>query len=85
MQLLERWRVLACERLDGERAFFHAMADGLMCIRHKRLDRRNYRRISRQLASEIFRSPIDTFEKCPWPKERRPICGRCWCRSWNVI
>ena len=20
--------------------------------------------------AEIFRSPIDTFEKCPWPKER---------------
>jgi DNA repair protein RecO (recombination protein O) len=62
--------VICGEPLEGERAFFHAMADGLMCIRDKRLASSELSLDSRQLALEIFRSPIDAFEKCPWPKER---------------
>lgn len=57
-------------RLDGDRAYFHAMADGLMCADDKRLASSELSAESRKIAAEMFRSPIDKMIGEPWPKQR---------------
>lgn len=58
---------LACGRpLNGSRAFYHALADGLMCPKHKRLASSELSVISREMAAQMFRSPIETFAAEPW-------------------
>ena len=48
---------IVCGRaLDGQRAWFHALADGLMCPEHKRLASSEMTAESRGLAAEMFRS-----------------------------
>jgi DNA repair protein RecO (recombination protein O) len=56
--------------LDGGKAFYHALADGLMCPQHKRLASSEMTMESRQLAAEMFRAPVDTFSGDPWPRQR---------------
>jgi len=56
--------------LNGSRAFFHALADGLMCTRDKRLASSEISPQSRDLAAEMFRAPVETFASEPWPHER---------------
>ena len=57
------------DALNG-RAWFHPLADGLMCAEHKRLASIEMSTESRQIASEMFRSPIDAFTGRPWPRAR---------------
>ena len=51
---------VACGRgLNGSRAFFHALSDGLMCAEDKRLASSELLPASRSLAAEMFRTPVD--------------------------
>ena len=69
--LPELTECVVCGRnLNGGRAYFHALADGLMCIDDKRLASSEISGESRSLAARIFRSPVDTFTQSPWPKSQ---------------
>ena len=56
--------------LNGSRAFYHALVDGLMCAEDKRLASSEMSRESRALAAEMFRAPIENFAALEWPKTR---------------
>jgi DNA repair protein RecO (recombination protein O) len=56
--------------LNGSRAWFHPLADGLLCARHKRLASIEMSAESRVLANDIFRHPLDYFAGVPWPRQR---------------
>ena len=45
--------------LNGDRAFYHALADGLMCLQHKRLASSELTPESRALAAQMFRAPVE--------------------------
>jgi DNA repair protein RecO (recombination protein O) len=50
---------ITCGRvLNGSRAYFHALADGLMCPEHKRLASSELSPESRRLAAEMLRTPL---------------------------
>jgi DNA repair protein RecO (recombination protein O) len=67
--LPELTECIVCGRaLNGSRAYFHALADGLMCPDDKRLASSEISSESRALAAQMFRSPVDTFAGVPWPK-----------------
>jgi DNA repair protein RecO (recombination protein O) len=52
---------LACGRtLNGSRAYFHALADGLMCPEHKRLASSEISPESRNLAGQMLRVPLSS-------------------------
>lgn len=53
--------VVCGESLAGNRAFYHALADGLMCLPHKRLASSELTAESRDLARRMFRAPVETF------------------------
>src|SRR5436190_4456615 len=54
---------LTCgQPLNGRRAFFHALADGLMCPEHKRLASSEMSAESRNLAAQMLRAPLSTIE-----------------------
>jgi DNA repair protein RecO (recombination protein O) len=54
---------LACGRaLNGSRAFFHALTDGLMCPEHKRLASSEISAESRKLAAQMLRSPLSSVD-----------------------
>jgi len=53
---------IICGRtLNGNRAFFHALSDGLMCADDKRLASSEISAESRTLASQMLRAPIESF------------------------
>jgi DNA repair protein RecO (recombination protein O) len=56
--------------LNGGKAFYHALADGLMCPEHKRLASSEMTLESRKIAAEMFRAPVETFASEPWPRQR---------------
>ncbi len=56
--------------LDGDRAFYHALADGLMCPEDKRLASSALSSESRTIAGQMFRAPVEKLGSEPWPKER---------------
>jgi DNA repair protein RecO (recombination protein O) len=56
--------------LNGSKAYYHQMADGLMCIEHKRLASAEMLPESRGIAEEMFRAPVDKFAGAPWPRQR---------------
>jgi len=67
--LPELTECIVCGRaLNGSRAYFHALADGLMCPDDKRLASSEISSESRALAAQMFRSPVDTFAGVRWPK-----------------
>ncbi len=67
--LPELTECVACGRdLNGSRAYFHALADGLMCPEDKRLASSEISSESRSLAAMMFRAPIVSFAEKPWPK-----------------
>lgn len=69
--LPELTECIVCGRsLNGSRAYFHALADGLMCLDDKRLASSEISKDSRELAALMFRVPVDGFAGNPWPKER---------------
>src|ERR1700692_3556318 len=62
---------IVCGRaLNGSRAFFHALSDGLMWAEDKRLASSEMSVESRTLAGKMFRAPLDNFAGTPWPKKR---------------
>jgi DNA repair protein RecO (recombination protein O) len=56
--------------LNGSRAYFHALADGLLCQRDKRLASSEMLPESRMLAAEMFRAPLESFSGLLWPRQR---------------
>jgi DNA repair protein RecO (recombination protein O) len=67
--LPELSQCIVCGRaLDGARAFFHVLADGLMCVDDKRLASSEISTESRMLAAQMFRSPIESFAGVSWPR-----------------
>jgi DNA repair protein RecO (recombination protein O) len=69
--LPELTECIACGRtLNGGRAWFHALADGLMCPEDKRLASSEISSESRTLAALMFRAPVETFAGTPWPKSQ---------------
>jgi len=62
---------IVCGRnLNGDRAYFHALADGLMCADDKRLASSEISCESRKLAAQMFRAPVDSFTDLAWPKSQ---------------
>ena len=69
--LPELTECIVCGRsLNGSRAYFHALADGLMCADDKRLASSEISSESRMLAAQMFRAPVESFTGEAWPKER---------------
>src|SRR5262245_23040637 len=56
--------------LNGSRAYFHPLADGLLCPSDKRLASSEIVPESRALAAEMFRAPLENFTGTPWPRTR---------------
>jgi DNA repair protein RecO (recombination protein O) len=56
--------------LNGSRAYFHALADGLMCAEDKRLASSEISSESRARAEQMFRAPVEAFVETPWPKSQ---------------
>jgi DNA repair protein RecO (recombination protein O) len=62
---------MVCGRvLNGSRAFFHVLADGLMCADDKRLASSEMSAESRALAAQMFRAPVESFAGAAWTKSR---------------
>jgi DNA repair protein RecO (recombination protein O) len=60
---------IRCGRvLNGSRAYFHALADGLACADDKRLASSELTPESRQIAAQMLRNPLSGFAGMHWPK-----------------
>src|SRR5271169_2832037 len=67
--LPELTECIVCGRsLNGSRAYFHALADGLMCADDKRLASSEISAESRTLASRMLRAPVESFAAMPGHK-----------------
>ena len=62
--------VVCGRNLNGGRAWFHALADGLMCADDKRLASSEISNESRVLAAKMFRAPVEAFAGIAWPKSQ---------------
>jgi DNA repair protein RecO (recombination protein O) len=60
--------VVCGRNLNGSRAYFHALADGLTCGDDKRLASSELSAESRAVAGQMFRAPVDNFADKPWPR-----------------
>jgi DNA repair protein RecO (recombination protein O) len=54
------------QSLHGSKAYYHALADGLLCARHKRLASSELTEESRTLAMQMFRLPLESFAPGTW-------------------
>jgi DNA repair protein RecO (recombination protein O) len=54
--------------LEGARAFYHALADGLVCIDDKRVASSEMSPESRKIAAQMLRSRVSDFAEIDWPK-----------------
>ena len=54
--------------LDGTRAYWHALADGLVCADDKRLASSEMSPESRKIAAQMLRSRASEFAGIDWPK-----------------
>jgi DNA repair protein RecO (recombination protein O) len=54
--------------LNGSRAFWHALADGLVCADDKRLASSEMSPESRKIAAQMLRSRVSEFAGIDWPK-----------------
>src|SRR5438105_259220 len=62
---------MACGKtLNGSRAYFHALVDGLMCAEDKRLASSEISSESRAVAVQIFRTPLANIQGGEWAKTR---------------
>ena len=69
--LPELTECIVCGRaLNGTRAYYHALADGLMCPDDKRLASSEISAESRTLAAQMFRAPVESFAGKAWPKSQ---------------
>jgi DNA repair protein RecO (recombination protein O) len=60
---------VVCGRaLDGGRAFYHALADGLVCMDDKRIASSELSSESRKIAAQMLRSRVSEFSGIDWPK-----------------
>jgi DNA repair protein RecO (recombination protein O) len=60
---------MVCGRLlDGNRAFFHGLSDGLMCANDKRLASSEISATSRVRVAEMLRAPLESLSREPWSK-----------------
>jgi DNA repair protein RecO (recombination protein O) len=53
--------IICARTLNGSRAFFHALSDGLMCAEDKRLASSEISAESRKLAGQMLRAPVGSF------------------------
>jgi DNA repair protein RecO (recombination protein O) len=60
--------VVCGRNLNGSRAYFHALADGVMCSDDKKMASSEISPESRALAAQMFRAPVDSFVGRPWTK-----------------
>lgn len=60
--------VVCGRNLNGSRAYFHALADGLMCAGDKRLASSELSAESRAIAGQMFRAPVESFAVKQWAK-----------------
>jgi len=60
--------VVCGRNLNGDRAYYHALADGLMCSDDKRIASSEISSESRAVAAQMFRAPVESFASKPWPK-----------------
>ena len=58
------------EPLAGQPAWFHALRDGLVCQRDRRIASSEMSPESRDLAARMFRNPVDHFSDEPCPASR---------------
>ena len=58
------------QSLNGARAFYHALADGLMCQQHKRLASSELSAESRAAAAQMFRRPLEVLAVEPWQQKQ---------------
>jgi DNA repair protein RecO (recombination protein O) len=56
--------------LNGSRAYFHPLADGLLCADDKRLASTEICADSRAVAVEIFRLPLNRLDRTNWARSR---------------
>lgn len=56
------------EPLDGQRAFWHARSDGLMCVDHRKFNSTELSSESRRIAALMFRAPVEAFAGEAWSK-----------------
>jgi DNA repair protein RecO (recombination protein O) len=69
--LPELGECIVCGRsLNGSRAYFHFLADGLMCGDDKRLASSEITPESRALVAKMFRAPVESFAGIPWAKSQ---------------
>ena len=54
------------QSLNGGRAFYHALADGLMCAQHKRLASSELTAESRTAAAQMFRQSLEVLAVEQW-------------------
>jgi recombinational DNA repair protein (RecF pathway) len=54
--------------LNGDKAYFHPRADGLLCPRDRKLASGEISEESRELAAGMLRAPVETFAGNPWPR-----------------
>jgi DNA repair protein RecO (recombination protein O) len=60
---------IACGRaLDGSRAFWHALADGLMCLDDKRIASSELSPESRKIAARMLKARASDFAGIEWPR-----------------
>jgi DNA repair protein RecO (recombination protein O) len=62
--------VVCGRNLNGSHAYFHALADGLMCAEDKRLASSEISSESRALAAQMFRAPVEGLAGARWPKSQ---------------
>ncbi|HZD93977.1 MAG TPA: DNA repair protein RecO, partial [Candidatus Sulfotelmatobacter sp.] len=62
--------VMCGSALNGSRAYFHPLADGLLCANDKRLASTEISSDSRTLAAEMFRVSLDRVNRTSWPRAR---------------
>ncbi len=76
--LPELTECVVCGRnLNGDRAYFHALADGLMCADDRRLASSELSSPSRVLAAQMFREPVSQFSEFCWPKSQGADLRKC--------
>ncbi len=56
--------------LNGSRAYFHPLADGLLCVDDKRLASTEISADSRALAAEMLRAPLTRLKGDDWTRKR---------------
>ena len=58
------------QSLNGGPTYFHAMVDGLLCLRDKRVASSELSLESRILAAEMFRQPAENFAAREWSRRK---------------